>query len=312
MKTFDLALAWNWEFDEEFIAGIERECAARRISTYRIEPANLRETIRQLESGEVAFRALFDRASDADPDFLPLVRLIVREQVFVINPHQYVLIAVDKATMHFTLATHGIHVPNTIIISPYAAEPDLGLDQAGLDRLGIPFVIKPANTTGGGTGVVLGARTLNDVVAARTTHPNDKYLVQETIRPIMLDGKRAWFRAYCIFGETIICWWDDLTHRYSELTAEEEARHALGGLRAIMKTIQQACRLDFFSSEIAVTKERHFIVVDYVNEVCDMRYQSRHVNGAPDTVVHTIERLIVEQTNRHISLSRPRAAEAGT
>jgi hypothetical protein len=308
MKTFDLAIAWNWEFDDEFIAGIERECAARQVSTYRVDTNNLQETVRLLETGELAFRALFDRASDADPDFL---RLLTPAPAFVINPHVHVTNAIDKATMHVTLATHGIHVPNTVIIPPYALEPELHLDQVDLDRLGRPFVIKPANTTGGGTGVVLGARTLADVVESRKTHPADKYLVQETIRPKLLEGKRAWFRAYCIFGETIICWWDDLTHRYSELSPDEEDRHALGGLRAIMNTIQNACRLDFFSSEIAMTEERNFIVVDYVNEVCDMRYQSRHENGAPDAIVHTIERLIAEQTARHTAGARPRAAGAG-
>jgi len=310
MKTFDLAIAWNWEFDDEFIAGIERECIARQVSTYRVDPGNLHDTIRLLESGALAFRALFDRASDADANFLVLVRLLAKEPVFVINPHAFVVNAIDKATMHVTLATHGIHVPNTIILPPFRDDPGLGLRQGDLDRLGIPFVIKPANTTGGGTGVVLGARTLQDVVESRKTHPDDKYLVQETIRPKDLDGKRAWFRAYCIFGETIICWWDDLTHRYSELTAGEETGHGLGGLRAIMTTIQKTCRLDFFSSEIAMTEERHFIVVDYVNEVCDMRYQSLHENGAPDTIVHTIERLIADQTARHIAGTRPRADEA--
>ena len=300
MKTFDLAIAWNWEFDDDFVAGIEHQCAMRGISTYRIHPNNLAETIHNVRSGQLAFRSLFDRASDADTEFLQFVRLLKQPSVFVINPHENVVQAIDKSTMHHTLITNGIHVPNSIILPPFRTNGTVKLQQSDLDRVGIPFVIKPANTTGGGTGVVMHARTLNDVLTARMTHADDTYLVQETIVPQMLEGKRAWFRAYCIFHENIICWWDDTTHMYTEMMPDDEQRHGLAGIRDIMKTIQRACKLDFFSSEIAVTDERKFIVVDYVNEVCDMRLQSKHANGAPDAVVHKIEMLIADRVARHI------------
>jgi len=299
-NDFDLAIAWNWEFDADFVAGIEYECSSRSVSTYRIDPKNLQETIAKVQSAKLGFRAFFDRASDADQEFLPLVSLLTNPSVLVINPHPYVVHAVDKATMHLVLITNGIHVPNTIILPPSSTNGTIELQQSALDRIGIPFVIKPANTTGGGTGVVMNARTLDDVLSARRTHTDDKYLIQETIIPKVLDGKRAWFRAYCIFDETIVCWWDDTTHRYTELSPAEEHRYGLDGIRAIARTIQFACRLDFFSSEIAMTEERKFIVVDYVNEVCDMRLQSNYYNGAPDAVVHRIEELIADRIAHHL------------
>ena len=300
MRRFDLAIAWNWEFDGDFVAGIEHECASRGVTTYRVDPHNLHETLRELRHGTLAFSALFDRASDSDIRFLDLVALLRPPGIYVINPHEHVVNAVDKATMHLSLITHGIHVPNTVILPPFSGNGHLDLHQSDLDRIGIPFVIKPANTTGGGTGVVLGARTLEDVRNARKTHRDDKYLVQETITPKLCDGKRAWFRAYCIFGETVLCWWDDTTHRYEEMTPADEKRHGLGGMRAIIGTIRAASRLDFFSSEIAMTEERKFIVVDYVNEVCDMRLQSKFANGAPDAVVRRIERLIADHVKKHL------------
>lgn len=300
MRTIGLAIAWNWEFDADFVFGIERECKSRNISTYRIDPHNLDQTINELRLKRLSFRAFFDRASDADTAFLPLVEILRSPKIRVINPHEHVVHAVDKATMHLELITHGIHVPNTIILPPYNKSGRVDVTRSDVERIGIPFVIKPANTTGGGTGVVMNARTLPEVAEARKLHRDDKYLIQETIIPKSLDGKRAWFRAYCVFGEVIICWWDDTTHMYSELNAEDEAKYGLKGLREIMKTIKRACKLDFFSSEIAMTDERKFIVVDYVNEVCDMRLQSRYPNGAPDAVVHHIERLIALEVERHI------------
>ncbi len=301
MKTYNLALAWNWDFDSEFIAGIERECSAQHISTYRIGADHLRYLIEELRLGKISLEAFFDRASDSDPSFLPLVKIMEEKATCLINPYHRVVHAVDKATMHLEFITHGLHVPNTIILPPYNEQRTISLREKDLAQLGNPFVIKPANTTGGGTGVILNAATLEDVYSARKEHRNDKYLVQENIKPKFLDGKRGWFRVYFAFDEIIPCWWDDKTHLYTELTPEDEKLHNLAGLRATMAIIQKICELDFFSSEIAITDSETFIVVDYVNEVCDMRLQSVYYNGAPDNIVHKIERLIVEHVKAHLN-----------
>ena len=300
MRIYTLAIAWNWEFDQDFITGIERECAMKGLSTYRIDPQNLQQMLKEIQSGEVAFRAFFDRASDADTGFLPLIRIMESAGVYYINPFHRVVLAVDKATMHLELITHGIHVPYTVILAPYNRTVEFEINAIGFERIGRPFVIKPANTTGGGTGVVLNARTLDDVARTRQDHKDDKYLLQEVIVPKQLDGKRAWFRCYCVFNKIIPCWWDDVTHMYTELLPEEETRFGLEGLRTTMRVIQEICKLDFFSSEIALTEDGRFVVVDYVNEVCDMRLKSKYANGAPDTIVHTIEGLIAKQVALHV------------
>jgi hypothetical protein len=299
MRLTDLAIAWNWEFDGDFVLTVERECTLRGLSTWRIEDHNLGETARLLASGDLRFGALFDRASDADERYLVLQQHVDGPGTLVINPRRLVLHAADKATMHLELITHGINVPNSIILPPLIQRADAEVAQEDLDRIGIPFVIKPANTTGGGTGVILGASTLLRIAGARADHPGDKYLVQETIDPTLLGGRRAWFRVYHAFGTTILCWWDDTTHAYSEVSAGDEAAYGLAGLRHVMEIIRRACRLDFFSSEIAITSERKFIVVDYVNEVCDMRRKSLHENGAPDGVVDTIARLLAARVADH-------------
>lgn len=300
MTTYGLAIAWNWEFDADFVHGIEQQCAARNISTYRIDPDHLQHVLHLLATGKIAFQVLFDRASDADQKFHPLVSYFLRSSKYVINPPEHIQRAIDKSVMHFELNSHGVHVPNSIILPPFNSGSHVDISVSDLERIGIPFVIKPANTTGGGTGVVMNAKRLDDVFEARKHHKDDTYLLQETIIPKMLEGKRAWFRVYYVLGEIILCWWDDQTHMYTELHEGDETLHGLTGLRAIMHTIQHACKLDFFSSEIAMTEERKFIVVDYVNEVCDMRLQSKYSNGAPDAVVHRIEYLIASCAEKHL------------
>jgi hypothetical protein len=300
MRNFDLAIAWNWEFDADYVHGIERECHARHISTYQITPSHLHSVLEHLRAGKIRFRAFYDRASDADEAYLPLVQALDPASVWVINPHDRVVHAIDKATMHLEFITHGLQVPTTIILSPFNKNNHLEIRQEDLRKLSSPFVVKPANTTGGGTGVVLDAKTVDDVTRARQVHCDDKYLLQEFIHPTDLDGKRGWFRVYSVFGECIPCWWDDITHEYSELSAEEEREFDLSGLRTVMSAIRGICGLDFFSSEIALSAGK-FIVVDYVNEICDMRLKSRFHNGAPDAVVHRIESLIADEAEKHVS-----------
>ncbi len=302
MTTYGLAIAWNWEYDADFVAGIERACAVRGVTTFRVDPGNLHDVLHDLRAGRLAFELFFDRASDADPAFLPLAEACRASCRRVFNPHDRVARAVDKSVMHLVLQEHGLTVPRSLILPPYAQRELPGCTESDLLSLGVPFVIKPANTTGGGTGVVLGAGTLDEVRRARTEHPHDSYLVQETVHPAMLAHRRAWFRAYAVFGETILCWWDDQTHLYEELQPEEEERYDLGPLRAIVTAVQNASGLDFFSSEVARTADGRFVVVDYVNEVCDMRLQSRHGNGAPDAVVHRVEELLAAEAASVLSV----------
>jgi hypothetical protein len=292
MNPVDLVIAWNWEFDADYIHGIERECAHRTVSTYQVRPDNLPASLASIREGTFSAKTFYDRASDADEAFLPLVEYFRQASARVVNPHGAVAHAIDKATMHLEFITNGINVPRTVILSPYRHQNVCTFTERDAEWLGTPFVIKPANTTGGGTGVVLDAETAADVAGARQVHPDDKYLVQEFIHPDNLGGKRAWFRVYSVFGEILLCWWDDQTHEYSELSADEERRYALGGLRDVMTTIRRICRLDFFSSEVARTGNGTYVVVDYVNEICDMRLKSKYVNGAPDAIVHRIEALV--------------------
>jgi len=298
-EHFDLAVAWDWEHDREFLRILEAKVHAQRLLFYSISHHNAHETLKRLQKGELTFGGFLDRASDADEKFLPLVRHILKTATLFINPPAAIHHANDKATMHLEFLTKGIHVPFTIIISPYNKKKQIELSLSDLAHLGRPFIIKPANTSGGGTGVILGAETLKDVIESRQHHKNDKYLLQEKIKPVMLDDKKAWYRVFSIFGQVLPCWWDDQTHVYTMMTKKDVMTHGLRPLITIAKKIHEVCGLDFFSTEIAATAERKFIVVDYVNEICDMRLQSLHRDGVPNLVVHEICRRIAGHVKTH-------------
>ena len=300
-QELDIAVAWNWELDREFLRCIDSAATARGLTTHFIDQQNLSETVSELQHDKLFFRVFLDRASDEDERFLPLANAISRiarasghhETLRIINPHDILRRASDKATMHLEFLSHSIHVPYTIIISPYSQRKEVELSLSELALLGRPFIIKPANTTGGGVGVVLGAESLKDVIETRQHHKNDKYLLQERIIPVELAQHRAWFRVFYAFGLVLPCWWNDQTHVYEELTPKDEEAFGLQPLRSVAATIQQICGLDFFSTEVAMTSAEKFVVVDYVNEMCDMRLQSSHADGVPDQVVFSIAEALV-------------------
>jgi hypothetical protein len=176
----------------------------------------------------------------------------------------------------------------TLSIAGSALSKDLHLDPVALAPLGVPFVIKPANTTGGSLGVIADAAGPADVLAARRTYPNDKYLLQEKVVPEVRAGRRSWFRGFYVLGEVHLTWWDDLTHIYTELSYDEAARSGLIPVYGIVRDIARISRLRFFSTEVARDVRGRLLVVDYVNEICDMRLRSEHPDGVPDAVVGRI------------------------
>ncbi len=69
----------------------------------------------------------------------------------------------------------------------------------------------------------------------------------------------------------------------------------------IAKKIAEICKLDFFSTEIALTDGDKFVVVDYVNDMCDMRRKSQHYDGVPDNMVDEITMKLVSYVEAHLN-----------
>ncbi len=288
MEKFDLGLAFVWEYDNDFIQLVENEMQAAGMTTYLLSYYNFPQIREKIINKEIGFRFYLDRAWDVDEDFEDLGRIIARKKTTILNSYKNILHAIDKASMHLEFITAGLDVPYSIIIPPHSEEEKIYVSLEDLSLLGRPFIIKPCNTTGGGIGVVTGAESLKDILDERVTNTDDKYLLQEKIYPVMLDGKRAWFRCFWAFGKPIATWWDDQTHLYSEMTKEDITRFKLNKLLKITRTIAKVTQLDFFSTEIVLTEHRKFVVIDYVNDQCDMRLNSKHPDGVPDNVVKQI------------------------
>lgn len=284
----DLCLPWYWEFDIDFVQMVERACLEQGLTLWQITPDNLLESINALYHGERTFNTLLDRSQGEDR-FLPINRWAKEYNKKRINPTEVSKWSEDKATMHLELITAGVHTPHTILLAPFLEQPVLpALD---LTPLGSQFVIKPSNE-GGGEGVILGAFSLEQVLRARMEFPEQKYLLQSTVVPRTIQGRPAWFRVFYAVGKTYPCWWHPLTHVYAEVTPSEENRYELAPLHDLTRRIASICKLDWFTTEIALTLE-DFVVVDYVNDEIDTRIQSKAVDGAPDGIMQSIASQLV-------------------
>jgi hypothetical protein len=291
-------LAWNWEYDQDFVHLLDRSCHAAGLSCYLVGPHNLPQTQLEVANGELRFRHFLDRASDNDDRFLEFNRLLVTKGTRFLNAHHHYARSVDKANIHYDLIACGVHVPHTVILPPHAEEPHF--EARLLEPLTRPFVVKPARG-GGGFGVVAGAMRPEEVTQARARYRNQRFLVQQRVEPQLIGGRRAWFRVYHVCGEAIPCWWDDTTHRYAVVTPADAAAVDTGELERVVGVVAGVCQLDFFSTEIALGRQGRYVVVDYVNDPCDMRLQSKHFDGVPDTVVGRIAAGIVGYLRQQIA-----------
>ncbi|NIT56672.1 MAG: hypothetical protein GWN00_10690, partial [Aliifodinibius sp.] len=63
-QPYHLAIASDWEYDQDYIRLLEQNAHAGGLSTYIIWPSNLNDAVNQIENGTIAFGFFYDRASD--------------------------------------------------------------------------------------------------------------------------------------------------------------------------------------------------------------------------------------------------------
>lgn len=284
-KVYDVCLAWNWDYEADFANFLDIACRTHDLLLLQVTLSNLKDIINGLDNHQISFQVLYDRASDSDEDFLPLVQWAQNHQVVCLNPYEQARKTWDKVAMHQALIAARLYTPYTITLPTYNALPDLS--PIDLSVLGERFVIKPAHG-GGGEGVITENTSWNRVLLARKEFADDEYLLQTYITPIKLNSRQAWFRVIYCTGKIYPCWWDTHTHVYSPVTPEEEVVFHLAPLHQITNSIAHLCKLDLFSTEIAITSEGHFVIVDYVNDLIDLRLKSKASDGVPNEIVQDI------------------------
>jgi hypothetical protein len=202
-----------------------------------------------------------------------------------INPYEKAIRAWDKAIRYSCLSSAGLPTPHAIVLPSFNEQPIL--PPIDLTPLGDCFTIKPAHGSGG-DGVVLGANSIDQVLSARLEFFNDYYLLQSHVHAARVEERLAWYRVIYCLGEVFPFWWPPCTHVYASVTESEVNAIGLQPLFEIACQIADLSGLDLFSTEIAMTDDGQFTIVDYANEPIDLRLQSQTSDGVPDQYVERI------------------------
>lgn len=298
METFDLVIAYTWEYDQDLVESIESIFQAEGLSTFIVRDFNLDEVIKRVSHGEIFFKAFFDRASDEDDNFLELAKLLAKKGTYIINPINKTRIAIDKSKMHRKLVKAKVRVPYTFILPSYYDINNIKIKPITFEKLGIPFIIKPALYSGGGQAVNVNAKTFEDIQEMRQQIPQDKFLLQKKVYPPNNGKRRLWFRCYYFFGLIIPVWWDDQTHLYDNISKTAFKKFQIYKLISLTRKLAKISGLDYFSTEATLDSKMNFILIDYINDQCDFRFKSKHANGVPDRVIKFFIKSLAKKIQR--------------
>ena len=276
----------------------QKECKLKDLKFLLINDHNLAEAIDGLEKSKIKVKFLLDNEADYNDQknaFAKLSYAVKDTGGYVVCDPDDAREAANKSVTHYDLTKAGIPVPYTVVIRNWEPD-DFSLTKEEHKSLGNPFIIKPA-TGFGEKGVMKNANgSLTEIAQARHFNRGDNFLLQEKIEPAVLGEKRAWFRVYFLFGEIIPCWWDNVTYKYASATLREMYNFKLLPLARIVSEIARVTNMDFFSSEIAMTKsgkERRFVAIDYVNDQPELCVRSEKQGGGPvqEVIEHIAERI---------------------
>jgi hypothetical protein len=294
-KVYDVALAFDCQVEDYFSLRVRERCVDFGLSLFVVDHIWASEFLGKLRQGQIAVRFLLDMASDSTrPDtdvFYQLAETVKSQGGHVVDDPDASLVAANKGRFHHILAENDVPVPFTIMV-PREQIGTYRLPDEARARLGTPFVIKPGGDFGH-RGVVLDATGEADLARSASQSQCETFLIQELVKPRNLDGRVAWFRVFYVVGEVIPCWWDPHDGEYQLVTPYEKRTYHLSPLEHMVRKIARLSGMDFFSTEVALTAEGHFIAIDYLNDQCDMNSKSYYTSGVPDAVVRRIAWLLI-------------------
>jgi len=289
METFDLGITWDKESDNEFINELHDRALKEGVKPYLIHVYNFFSSLKNITEGELTFRCFLDRSSDDSSTFGGLADFLKQKDINFINHPDNAKDSQDKSKIHSMFVSYGLPVPKTIFLKPQEEKQIL---EAKIRHVSVPCVLKPAFGSYG-DGTVLIINSLDDALRLMEQEEDKYYFAQEQVSPINLENKPAWFKVLCCFGEIIPCRWHPVIHEYEVLSLRQIYRLGLDKIWPITKKIKQACKLDFFSTDIIMNEDKKILVVDYINDRPDMRKKSKFKDGLPDEIVDKVINSII-------------------
>jgi len=289
METFALGIAWDNEVDNEFVNELNDCCLKEGIRPYLIHAYNFFSSLKDITEGLLSFNCFFDRSSDDSSTFGGLAEFLKKKDINFINHPDNVKNSLDKSKIHSMFISYGLPVPKTVFLKPQEERQVL---EAKIQHVSVPCQLKSAFGSGD-ESTVLTINSLDDALRLMGQEEDKSYFAQERVLPIKLEDKPAWFKVLYCFGEIIPLRWHPEIREHETLSLRQIYRLGLYEIWPITKKIKQACKLDFFSTDIVMKEKGKFLVVDYVNNRPDMRRKSKFKDALPDEIVDKVIHSIV-------------------
>jgi hypothetical protein len=237
-----------------------------------------------------------------------------------INPPARSHLFTDKAAAHAELIRRGLGVPETILLRPWSPGRGLTAEEwcrMRLNEQGARVFVKPANGFGGRGVTRAECATPNELIgaiaAARRQQWHETLLLQREVPCHWLpddDGimRPAYWRVIHCLGDLTPFWWNDhdVQHgnpAYRRVSQTEMRRLRLRPLLTIAKELAELSGLAWFSTELCLSdgpevsrhhlrgtdgRMRPLVLIDYINDQCDVDVQSRWPGAPPDEFVAQI------------------------
>ena len=302
MESYDIVISSPFPNYDYFSHRMMELCGQMNLTFFMVNDVWVNEFHEKVESGDIKVRVLLDLTANQPLEEDPYTRLakaVKQRGGFVLDDPDRTAIVAHKGKFHQTLIDMGVPVAETVIVNRDEVDGFV-LTEEIKNRLGVPFVVKPA-WGDSGIGVVVNGRSERDLKRSMQEAPmSDAFLLQQKVTPRQLGNYLAWFRLYYICGHVIPCWWNPVSHEYHLVTPRQRQRYKLAPLKRIMKGIARASKMAKFSSEICMEEDGRFFTVDYVNADPDMNPRSFYSNGVPDEVVRYIVWLLFHEGLRYV------------
>jgi hypothetical protein len=246
--------------------------SAYGVSCQLVNNTSVERMLEDVEAGRFRPQVYLDLSSRPDDAFEKLLYAAHRAGAHTMrNPEhtQWVL----KSQSHPKLLAAGLPLPPSVILK--SGEPDRELTAEERAAIGERAVIKPSFGEAA-KGCMVGVEpTLANIRKARDYERKFDWLIQKMITWTKLGDRPAYLRAYNVCGHRTLMWWamERTDGPYKLLSWDDVRKYDLMGAVEIVDRLADVTGMDFFSTEIAITKESgpdRFVLIDYVNDQCDM------------------------------------------
>jgi hypothetical protein len=252
------------------------------LSVLLVNQTNVDRVIAEVERGWLQPYVYLDLASTTQPRFNDLALAAAKKGVYVVDDPNDLTTWTYKATSHVRLERAGLPLPATVILPRGAGDRELTSEERA--KVGERCVIKPSAGFGN-RGVVVGVEpTAANIARARDFNREDDWLVQRMISWTRFENpsRPAYLRAYNLLGHRSLMWWakEGDTDHYELLTWDDLRKYDLLPAVDLVDRVAATGGVDFFSSEIAITRAEpgspdRFVLIDYINDQCDMDPEAR-------------------------------------